>query len=77
MIRGVVIWLCACLLAWPLSRLYQEPQLAYLIPVVSFTAVISGFNSTAYFTLNRRLAHGPHHALWEALPPESWAGRHA
>jgi O-antigen/teichoic acid export membrane protein len=53
--RGVAIWLVACAAAVPVSRLYEEPQLAWLLPIVSLTALIAGFNSTKFFTLNRQL----------------------
>jgi len=57
-IRGGLLWTCSCLLAWPVSAIYGEPMLLRLIPVAGLTALIGGFNSTALFTLNRRLALG-------------------
>ena len=57
-IRGFGLWLCCLLLAVPVARFYGEPKLAWLIPVVGFTTVISGFNSTALFTFKRRLNLG-------------------
>jgi O-antigen/teichoic acid export membrane protein len=56
--RGLFLWFCTLLLAWPVSHLYQEPQFLWLIPVVGFGTVISGFNSTSLFTLNRNMAFG-------------------
>lgn len=56
--RGIVLWLFSLLLAWPVATFYNEPQLLWLLPVVALTAVISGFNSTALFTLNRHIALG-------------------
>ncbi|HEY9637774.1 MAG TPA: oligosaccharide flippase family protein [Coleofasciculaceae cyanobacterium] len=53
--RGGVLWLCSLLLAWPVAQFYNEPQLRWLLPTVALTALISGFNSTAYFTLNRHI----------------------
>lgn len=60
-IRGVVLWLAACVLAWPLAWLFSrnDPlawQLVYLIPVAGLMAIIGGFFSTHLFTLNRQLA---------------------
>jgi O-antigen/teichoic acid export membrane protein len=55
-VRGLILWFFALLLAWPISLFYNEPQLLWLIPVVALTAVIGGFNSMAYFTLNRHIA---------------------
>ena len=57
-IRGWGLWLCCLLLALPVARFYDEPRLSWLIPIVGFTTVISGFNSTALFTLKRRLNLG-------------------
>jgi O-antigen/teichoic acid export membrane protein len=55
-VRGFALWACAVVLAWPMARFYGEPQLAWLIPVSSFSAVIAAFNSTSLFTENRKLA---------------------
>lgn len=53
--RGVAIWAVACALAVPFATFYEEPQLAWLLPIVSATALVAGFNSTKLFTLNRQL----------------------
>jgi O-antigen/teichoic acid export membrane protein len=57
-IRGVVLWLCACLLAWPFSIIYEEPQLVSLIPVASLTVLAGGFSSSSLYTLRRHLRLG-------------------
>src|SRR5690606_1257429 len=62
-IRGFVLWICACLVAWPFAALFarNDPaawQLMYLLPVVGFGAVLNGFNSTALATLNKELRLG-------------------
>ena len=57
-IRGFGLWLCCLLLALPIAQFYGEPKLAWLIPIVGFTTVISGFNSTALFTFKRRINLG-------------------
>ncbi len=57
-IRGFALWLCCLVLALPVARFYGEPQLSWLIPVVGFTTVITGFNSTALFTFKRRIDLG-------------------
>lgn len=54
--RGIVLWLCSLLIAWPVSYFYNEPQLLWLIPIVGLTTLIHGFDSTALLTLNRQLA---------------------
>ena len=57
-IRGVILWLGASALAIPAAAFYEEPQLAYLLPVVGFTAVINGFMSINMMTANRDLVLG-------------------
>lgn len=53
--RGLALWFISMLIAWPLSAFYAEPALLWLIPIAGAGAAISGFNSSALFTLNRRL----------------------
>jgi O-antigen/teichoic acid export membrane protein len=55
-IRGVLLWLALSLLAWPLSRLYHQPQLLTLLPVAGLMAVCGGLESTRGLILNRRLS---------------------
>ena len=57
-IRGVILWLAACAIAWPVSRIYHEPILFPLILVTGFNGVLSGFYSTAVYQLNRHMAVG-------------------
>lgn len=57
-LRGVLIWLCACALAWPAAAIYDEPMLLQLLPVAALTAVISGFHTTKMHTANRHLMLG-------------------
>jgi O-antigen/teichoic acid export membrane protein len=63
-LRGFALWFFSLLLAWPVAQFYQEPQLLLLIPVVALTALIAGFNSTAFYTLNRHMAVG-HLSIYE------------
>ncbi|NJO78100.1 MAG: oligosaccharide flippase family protein [Cyanobacteria bacterium RM1_2_2] len=53
--RGMVLWLGCLALAYPVSQLYEEPRLLWLIPLVGLNTIVAGFNSTAVFTLNRHL----------------------
>ncbi len=57
-IRSGFLWLGSVLIAWPISKFYNEPQLLLLLPVVGLSTLISGFGSTAPFTLNRHIALG-------------------
>ena len=56
--RGLGLWLIAGCWPWPAAWFYDEPALAWLIPLAAVTAALDGFYSTAVFTLNRRLARG-------------------
>jgi len=60
-IRGVVLWLICCALAWPAAVFYgkSDPmahELLWVLPVAGLSAIINGFNSTSVFTLNRSLS---------------------
>ncbi|MBA3597207.1 MAG: oligosaccharide flippase family protein [Methylibium sp.] len=44
--KGVFMWLVLCLIAAPLAAAYDEPLLAWMLPVAGLAAVISGFYST-------------------------------
>jgi len=57
-LRGGLLWLVACLLAWPAALIYEVPELAYMLPVAALTLVISGFNTTRYVEANRHLRLG-------------------
>ncbi|MFM7427769.1 MAG: oligosaccharide flippase family protein [Elainella sp.] len=54
--RGGILWIACLLLAYPASLVYQEPRMLWLLPLVGLNTVLAGFNSTALYTLNRRLA---------------------
>ncbi len=57
-LRGVVLWLGACALAWPAAQLYDEPLLLQLLPIVGLNALISGFATTNVAMANRHLRIG-------------------
>jgi uncharacterized protein (TIGR03382 family) len=54
-LRGVVLWLAAWAIAWPVAAFYDQPSLRWLVPAAGFNAVISGFESTAMHALQRHL----------------------
>jgi O-antigen/teichoic acid export membrane protein len=54
-VRGVALWLGACLLAFPAAQFYQEPILLYLLPVVGLSTIMEGLVSTKWATANRKL----------------------
>ncbi len=58
--RGVLLWLGTCALAWPAASFFarNDPlgwELLTILPVIGFSTVLGGFNSTATYTLNRKL----------------------
>lgn len=57
-IRGVILWLGASAIAWPVSRIYHQPLLFPLILVTGFNGVLNGLNSTSLFQLNRHMNVG-------------------
>ena len=54
-LRGLLLWLGTCLLAWPAAAFYGEPMLVRLLSVAGLSALAAGFISTKLFTANRRL----------------------
>lgn len=54
-LRGIVLWLVSFALALPIAQFYGDPSLQQIIPVVAFSAVIGGFNSTNLYVLQREL----------------------
>lgn len=57
-IRGVILWLIASAVAWPLALFYSEPALAALLPVAAFSLVLTGFKSPAAHLCARDFHHG-------------------
>jgi O-antigen/teichoic acid export membrane protein len=57
-LRGLVLYAVAVLVAWPLAALYDQPELAWMTVVGSTVALIGGLHSTSLFTLRRRLQIG-------------------
>lgn len=63
LIRGVALWICACLLTWPVAALFARTdplawQLVSLLPAASLIMVFNGGRSIAIYTLNRSLRMG-------------------
>lgn len=57
-IRGVLLWITACILAIPVASIYGEPLLAWILPCAGVTLFISGFNPTRLDSANRHLLIG-------------------
>jgi len=57
-IRGLALFVASVVAAAPVAKFYDEPQLAWLIPVVGLGAAIAGLNSTNLFAAVRKLSLG-------------------
>lgn len=57
-VRGGMLWLTACVLAYPAAVFYDQPLIAVLLPVASLSLLFSGFEPTRVDTANRHLLLG-------------------
>jgi O-antigen/teichoic acid export membrane protein len=55
-IRGICIWLIYLIIAWPLSIIYGQPELIWLLPCAGLNAIVIGFHSTIFATLSRQVS---------------------
>jgi O-antigen/teichoic acid export membrane protein len=54
--RGAILWVAACIAAAPFSVFYEDPRLAWVVPLVAITTVAQGLSSTKMFVANRELS---------------------
>jgi O-antigen/teichoic acid export membrane protein len=54
-LRGLLLWVISCVIAYPLAVFYHQPVLAQLLPATGLTALIHGFVSTAMYTRRRHM----------------------
>ena len=57
-VRGIVLWLLSFGVAWLAARLYTDTRLLWLIPAVSFSALLAGLQSTSLTSLRRHVRIG-------------------
>lgn len=57
-LRGLLLWIFACLAAYPYSLYYENEDLFAMLPVAGLGALIDGFTATSLHTANRRLLVG-------------------
>lgn len=57
-IRGVILSAIVFAIAAPVAELYDQPQLAQILPVAGLALMIDGLNPTAVHTVSRHLALG-------------------
>jgi O-antigen/teichoic acid export membrane protein len=58
LMRGVVLWLIACALAWPMAWVYEAPELMWILPLGGLSLVMLGAAPTRVFTAQRHLQLG-------------------
>jgi len=56
-IRGVFLWVLTCILAWPISELYNEPILKYILPCSGLIPLFVGLKSIAFLQNQRELKY--------------------
>lgn len=56
--RGVVLWLIAMLIAYPMALVYGQSELFGLLCVGCLPSLVLGFQSTETYTLRRRIELG-------------------
>ena len=57
-LRGLFLFAITCILAYPVSRIYEEPQLFPILLFIGFSAAIQGFQSIGFATAKRNMALG-------------------
>jgi O-antigen/teichoic acid export membrane protein len=57
-IRGTGIFLVTVLIGWPVAQFYHDPRMMWLLPILGFGCVISGFSSPNLLMLSRHLGVG-------------------
>lgn len=57
-IRGAAIWIISCILAKPVSAIYEQPLLFPILCALGATAAIQGFNSIGFATSHRSIQLG-------------------
>lgn len=58
LLRGVGLFAIGCAAAWPASLFYGRAELLWLLPIVTFQAVVGGIESTKSAVANRNLEVG-------------------
>ncbi|QCO57182.1 polysaccharide biosynthesis protein (plasmid) [Pseudorhodobacter turbinis] len=57
-LRGGILWVLACGLAYPAALFYDQPLIGQILPVASLALVFAGFEPTRIHTANRHLLLG-------------------
>ncbi len=57
-LRGFIIWFITLIIAWPIAKIYSAPQIAWLLPLIGISAIITGTISTKFVLLQRHMQFG-------------------
>lgn len=57
-LRGFALWLMSCVIAWPAAKIYDQPELALLLPVTALCLIGQGFQPTRTAQAERNLTLG-------------------
>ncbi|MBS0197399.1 MAG: oligosaccharide flippase family protein [Planctomycetes bacterium] len=57
-VRGFILWLATCILAWPAAHFYATPELRWVIPACGLSFITTGLQSTALQTRARDIDLG-------------------
>jgi O-antigen/teichoic acid export membrane protein len=55
--RGAIIFIITCAIAYPIASFYKMPDLLWLVPIAGCTTLISGFDSTNIYVLQRKMQY--------------------
>lgn len=54
-LRGFFLFVIICLLAYPVSKFYEEEALLYVMPFSGLVVLLAAFNSTSVYYLNKKM----------------------
>ena len=54
-IRGVILWIFAVIISFPLAHIYHNWEIVKILPIVGLTFIFDGLASTSTFTLTRQV----------------------
>jgi O-antigen/teichoic acid export membrane protein len=56
--RGLLLWLIACALGWPLAQFYSAPELVYFLPLCGLILLFNGLTPTRVYSAERNILLG-------------------
>ncbi|MFM9995280.1 MAG: oligosaccharide flippase family protein [Phycisphaerales bacterium] len=86
-VRGMLLWLIACVAALPFAWAYGHAVLSWIVPISACSALATGLLSARVYVLHRRMTLGPMAAIdvgslvagqlvmigWALISPSVWA----